>query len=116
MSQDTQNIVIRDNAYGAVHFSGCGSSTLDPLVVSGTRSLSTGLAAIYQWLQVQFGKVGQDWQVLSQRHFAAPMCERFFDQFDLLMADGTERTICFDITSFYGLQDLDADLLRYMDN
>lgn len=82
-----------------------GASFEDAIPIDAHNS-AEGVPKEYEWLEKQFGRRNQDWQLLSQAltHHE----DRSFDVMHIRLADGTERQIHFDITEFFG-KDFDLD-------
>ncbi|MDQ8192733.1 hypothetical protein QEH58_20745, partial [Roseibacillus persicicus] len=85
---------------GELYGGGDGSSQEQAVVINATSS-STGIHAEYQWLEQNFGKRDEDWMIEVRRHGESDD-GRYFEAYDIKLADGTPKTIVFDISSFFG--------------
>ncbi len=79
---------------------GDGSSQEQAVIINATSS-SVGIHAEYQWLEKHFGKRDEDWTIEMRMHGGSDD-GRSFETYDIKLADGTQKTIVFDISSFYG--------------
>jgi hypothetical protein len=60
-----------------------------------------GVEAEYRYLAWKFGRPGIDWELVGQGLVeSAGHCK--YDKMHIKLADGTQRTIYFDITEFFG--------------
>jgi hypothetical protein len=56
--------------------------------------------AEYRYLARKFGRLGVDWKPVGQGLLEHD--HRQYDEMHIQLADGTQRTIFFDITQFFG--------------
>ena len=75
---------------------GDGSNCGHAVVIEGTTHEPEGVRAERWWV---FSK-NPGAKIAGQSTSSAR--ERDYDTFDMILADGTRKKICFDITSFYG--------------
>ncbi|MEW6376457.1 MAG: hypothetical protein AB1502_11805 [Thermodesulfobacteriota bacterium] len=79
---------------------GPGASADRAVVIRGAPNTIMGVLAEYQYLTSRFGRRDIDWKMAGQS-----ISMRDNHQFDIMqirLSDGTERTIFFDITEFFG--------------
>ena len=84
-----------------VKYTGKDGSSLNSAVrIEEAENESAGIAAEYAWLAQKFGVQGKDWTLIMQ----ALMQDkgRSYDMMSVKLADGTEKTVYFDITDFFG--------------
>jgi hypothetical protein len=76
-----------------------GESTEEAIIIRADNT-AEGIRREYQWLERTFGARGVDWQLVVQvlLHDA----DRYYDMLRIRLADGTEKEIYFDITTFFG--------------
>ena len=77
-----------------------GSSTKDAIKIVGARDEMEGIRAEYQWLAEKFGEQGKGFTL--ERQSLLDEGRRRYDRMDIMLADGTRKTIYFDITDFFG--------------
>jgi len=70
------------------------------VIINATLS-NTGIHAEYQWLEKQYGKRDEDWTVEIRMHGSSED-GRIIETFSIKLADGTMKTVVFDISSFFG--------------
>lgn len=79
---------------------GTGASLADAVEIHGVANHFAGVDAEYRYLSDQFGERGKDWdllgQVLLEEH------GKHYDQMEIVLADGTRKTIYFDLSAFFG--------------
>ncbi len=86
---------------GDITFSGGPGDTLQTaIVVRGAPNTMAGIRAEYSYLEALFGRKGVDWQL--ERQVLLFSAGRPYDEMRLRLADGTLRTVYFDITDFFG--------------
>jgi|SRR3989344_892562 len=83
---------------GPAHSGGDGSSREKAVVINATSSL-TGIPAEYEWIEARYGKEDEAWTV--QMRLQSSDAGKSYETFVIELQDGTERTIHFDISSFY---------------
>lgn len=69
----------------------------DVIKISDVENHFKGVAAEYQYIEEKFGK---DWRRRSQALLKEDGV--YYDRIDLVFSDGSEKSIYFDITSFWG--------------
>jgi len=62
-----------------------------------------GVAAEHEWLVARFGARGEEWEL--ERQSLLEEGGRWYDKMELRLAKKIERTVYFDISSFYGGDD-----------
>jgi hypothetical protein len=77
-----------------------GETIEKAIVIRGAANHVAGVQAEYQWLEGAFGRRGRDWKLQKQSLLESG--GRRYDQMDIELADGTRRTVFFDITEFFG--------------
>ena len=87
---------VSEDLYGG----GEGTSEEDAVIINATLS-NTGIHAEYQWLEKQYGKRDEDWTVEIRIHGSSED-GRIIETFSIKLADGTMKTVVFDISSFFG--------------
>ena len=77
-----------------------GEAVEDAILIRGAESDKAGVDSEYVYLNAKYGLRGLDWELVQQ----ALLTEngREYDQMDLKLFDGTEKTLYFDITEFFG--------------
>jgi hypothetical protein len=80
-------------------FEGSGQSMEDAIVIH-VADASTGVEKEYEILGGMFGRLRSDWDLVSQALMGNG--GHYYDQMVIRVADGSERTIYFDITGFFG--------------
>ena len=78
-----------------------GDSVERAIVILGASNEAEGIAAEYEFLRRRFGEPGADWQM--KRQSLISLGDKHYDQMEIEMADGSEKTIYFDVTSFFGV-------------
>lgn len=87
---------------GSITFSkNKGASVKDAILIRGAEGEKDGVASEYKYLEAQYGLRGIDWELALQSLIKDN--GRYYDQMDIKLSDGTEVTIYFDITNFYGI-------------
>lgn len=74
--------------------------SIERAIVIDAENEVTGVLAEYEYLEKRFGKRGKDWKLNMQSLIEEN--KKMYDMMDLTLSDGTEKTIYFDITSFFG--------------
>lgn len=77
-----------------------GSSTQEAVVINATSS-SVGIDAEYKWIESRYGAQDKDWTIEMRMHGGSDD-GKSYETFHIKLADGTPKTIVFDISSFYG--------------
>jgi len=70
------------------------------VIIRGAPNETLGVQAEYRYLAREFGRPGVDWDLVGQGLLERG--RRRYDEMHIKLADGTERTIIFDITQFFG--------------
>jgi len=78
-------------------FGGDGTSVEQAIVICGAKSEAEGVRAERDYLSEKFP--GFDF---SGQHLLLP-AGRAYDQLDIVLADGSKRSVYFDITAFFGI-------------
>ena len=76
-----------------------GNSIDDAIPIHVTNEVE-GISAEYQYIALIFGVRNKDWKTLHQ-----DLMTKFghhYDRITILLKDGTEKDIYFDITEFFG--------------
>lgn len=93
--------VVVNAAAPAVTFQGgAGGSPDTAVIIRGAADNVAGVAAEYRYLREKFGKQHQDWRL--QRQALLQQAGKVFDVMHLELANGSQQTIYFDITDFFG--------------
>lgn len=79
---------------------GTGDSPDTAVTIRGAVDEMAGVDAEYRYLREKFGLQQRDWRLVRQE--VRRQGGRVFDVMHLVMADGAQRTIYFDITEFFG--------------
>jgi len=77
-----------------------GLSIEEAITILEVESDFEGVIAEYEYLERKFGKRGTDWELEMQALIQKD--NRYYDKIKLKLSDGTQQTIYFDITSFFG--------------
>jgi hypothetical protein len=84
-----------------ITFGGGPGDTIErAVVIRGAPDSNLGVEAEYRYLAQKYGRPRTDWQLIGQGLVEAGDC--FYDEMHIRLADGTERTVFFDITEFFG--------------
>jgi hypothetical protein len=90
------------NLFKPLYAGGDGSSPHEAIVINASSS-ATGISAEYKWLESRYGSLNKDWEIIVRMHGSVDGIRgKTFEFFDIKLADGTEKTIVFDISSFFG--------------
>jgi hypothetical protein len=70
------------------------------IIIDNAKNTSEGIEAEYIYLARQYGQRGRDWQLKLQRlmHHEG----KHYDLMHIVLRDGSEKQIYFDITAFFG--------------
>ncbi len=82
-------------------YTGGDGSTIQMAVVINATSSPAGINAEYKWIESRYGALNKDWKIESRMHGESDS-GKFYETFHIKLADGTLKTIVFDISSFYG--------------
>ena len=82
---------------GLSYSGGDGSSTERAVVISAASSI-VGIPAQNAYLEMQYGKVDTDWKIALHAKGATPT-GRTIETFNLVLKDGSRRTVYFDVTA-----------------
>lgn len=77
-----------------------GESFEDAVIIHAVSS-ADGVPKEYEWVKRRFGRHGRDWKLRYQA--VTEHQGRFYDLLAIRLADGSEKDIYFDITSFFRL-------------
>lgn len=78
---------------------GMGDSPGTAVIIRGAVDGFAGVEAEYRYLREKFGQQTRDWRL--KRQLLQQKGDRVFDVMHLELADGSQRTIYFDITEFF---------------
>ncbi len=79
---------------------GPGDALQTAIVIHGAPNTQAGIRTEYLCLEALFGRRGVDWQLERQALLVSG--DRRYDEMRLRLADGTSKTVYFDITDFFG--------------
>ena len=71
-----------------------GESKENAIIISGAENSNDGVKAEYKYLTRKFG----DWELDSQFFFTEE--DKYYDQLDIELPNGNEKTLYFDISEF----------------
>ncbi|WP_157803989.1 hypothetical protein [Acidovorax sp. 69] len=74
--------------------------TRDRAIVIRATSSVQGIDAEYQWLEAHFGKQDRDWSI--EMRMNGTEGSKSYETFLIRLANGEEKDVHFDISSFYG--------------
>ncbi|NVM01034.1 MAG: hypothetical protein HWN67_01745 [Candidatus Helarchaeota archaeon] len=77
-----------------------GESMETAIIIKNAPNHFEGVNAEYIYISRKFGVKGKDWKLKQQS--LLPKNEKHFDKMEIILSDGTEITIFFDISEFYG--------------
>jgi hypothetical protein len=77
-----------------------GETPEDAIVILNTKDSIEGVNAEYEYLGRKYGMRGKDWNLKLQSLVQNE--GKFYDRMDLIFSDGSEKTIYFEITEFFG--------------
>ncbi|MDM7912420.1 MAG: hypothetical protein QUS09_04920, partial [Methanotrichaceae archaeon] len=72
----------------------------DAVVIMNAVDDSEGVDAEYYYLEQRYGDRPEDWYLITQA--LLDQGKTIYDQMDLMLSDGSNVTIYFDITDFFG--------------
>jgi tetratricopeptide (TPR) repeat protein len=78
---------------------GPGDTIETAVIINGAPTSSIGVNAEYQYLAKLFGARGIDWETKGQG--LVRKGDRAYDKMEVVLSDGSERVVFFDITSFW---------------
>jgi len=85
----------------SITFEGGPGNTIErAVIIRGAPDEALGVEAEYAYLAQKFGRPGIDWELVGQGLLEPG--HRKYDEMHIKLADGTQRTIYFDITEFFG--------------
>jgi hypothetical protein len=102
---------------------GNGETIENAIVIVNAASPDEGVRAEYEYIMRHYGKPQVDWQMRGQalmHHEGKP-----YDQMNFVLNDGTEKTLYFDISEFFGrdtdylmgrIQSKKSPLQRFIDS
>lgn len=79
---------------------GDGRALEGAIAIRGAPNCLAGVAAEYAYLERAFGQQGRDWQL--ERQVLHVVEGRPYDEMRIRLADGTEETLYFDLSDFFG--------------
>ncbi|HID25282.1 MAG TPA: hypothetical protein EYP23_02305 [Thermoplasmata archaeon] len=74
-----------------------GESLEDAVVILDAKNEIETTFAVHDFLERKLGKLAKDWDL--EEETIIEMDDRYYDKMDVFLADGTRKTIYFDITS-----------------
>ena len=77
-----------------------GESINDAIIILGATGSTDGVAVEYEYLEEKFGKRGLGWKL--NRQSLLSINNKYYDEMDLTLSDGTQIVLYFDITDFFG--------------
>lgn len=80
-----------------------GDSLENAVVIHGASNSGEGIIAENQYLSEKFGQRGLDWNKKGQSLIDKE--DKYYDIIDIELKDGTNKTVYFDITEFYVIDD-----------
>jgi hypothetical protein len=80
---------------------GSGESIHDAIVITALNHVM-GVAAEYEYVSRHYGRRGVDWEVKRQELQQNPENGRSYDLLTISLKSGETKTLCFDITQFFG--------------
>lgn len=84
-----------------ISFEGGSGDTIErAVIIRGVSNHVLGVESEYLFLTQKFGQRGIDWNL--ERQTLLTPGNRAYDEMSIKLSDGTERTIIFDITEFFG--------------
>lgn len=81
-------------------YSGSGASTDDPVVIADVQDHMEGIRFEYEYIEELYGPKGSAWTLIQQSLLFID--ETPIDRMDIKLSDGTEITLYFDISAFFG--------------
>ncbi len=81
---------------------GPGDTPEKAVIIRGAADGVAGVEAEYRYLRDKFGQQNRDWRLGRQALMRKG--DRILDVMQLVLADGSKRTVYFDITEFFGKQ------------
>jgi hypothetical protein len=75
--------------------------SFEEAIIIHAKSGAEGVPKEYEWVEKRFGRRNQDWKLRYQAVMEHQ--ERWYDLLAIRLADGSEKDIYFDITSFFRL-------------
>lgn len=79
------------------YVAGSGESLEDAVVILDARNEIETTFAVHDFLERRLGKLAEDWDL--EEETVIEKDNRYYDKMDVLLADGSRKTIYFDITS-----------------
>ncbi len=76
-----------------------GDCLENAVVIHGASNSKEGIKAENQYLTDKFGQRGLDWNKKEQLLMGEE--GRYYDKIDIVLKDGTNRTVYFNITGFF---------------
>lgn len=104
ITDSLRQIVKKDieNLGGITFSKNKGTSVGDAIIIKGAEGEKDGIDSEYKYLEAQYGLRGIDWELTLQSLLKEN--GRDYDQMDIkLLNDGTEITVYFDISEFFGI-------------
>jgi hypothetical protein len=78
-----------------------GESPATAIIIHGAPDSGAGVHSEYEFLCARFGVRGHDWEMQMQELGATD--GRHWDRLTIKLANGTKRTLYFDISEFYDM-------------
>ena len=85
---------------GIIFEGGPGDVIERAVIIRGAPNEALGVEAEYRYLARKFGRPGVDWELVGQG--LLDRGRHKYDEMHIKLAGGTQRTIFFDITQFFG--------------
>ena len=92
---------LKRKKHRGITFEGGSGDTIErAVVIQGAPNEALGVEAEYRYLARKYGRRGVDWELVGQGLLQPGI--RQYDEMHIKLADGTTRTIFFEITEFFG--------------
>lgn len=79
---------------------GPGDTAASAVIISGASDAMAGISAEYDYLSEKFGRKNVDWRLKHQT--IRQVQGKVYDRMELELADGSNKTVFFDISEFFG--------------
>jgi hypothetical protein len=91
---------LKEKMHGSPFTGGAGDTPETAIIIRGMPNHTRGVQAEYLYLTRRFGRRGTDWELTKQA--LLQVGGRSYDEMRIKLSDGTQKTIFFDITEFFG--------------
>jgi hypothetical protein len=81
-------------------YSGGNGSSIETAVVINTVSTSIGIDAEYQHVSSLYGQQNVNWSIVQQNLITHT--GKNYDVLHIKLSSGEEKSVCFDVTQFFG--------------